>query len=39
MMGISKAMVNQMVSGKSAVSVERYEEGLNALGKYPRVSI
>ena len=39
MMGISKAVVNQMVSGKSAVSVERYEEGLNVLGLYPDVRL
>lgn len=39
MLGVSRVVVNQMINGKNAVSVERYEEALKALGKIPDVQI
>ena len=38
-LGVSKAMINQMVNGRGAISSEKYEEVLQVLGKYPKVSI
>lgn len=38
-LGTSKMMVNFMVNGKGAVSVEKYEEALQVLGKIPDVRI
>ena len=38
-LGTSKMMVSFMVSGKNAVSVEKYEEALKTLGKTPNVQI
>ena len=39
LLGVSRIVVNQMINGKNAVSVEKYEEALKALGKFPDVQI
>ncbi len=39
LLGVSRVVVNQMINGKNAVSVEKYEEALQVLGKFPDVLI
>lgn len=39
LLGVSRVVVNQMINVKNAVSAERYEEALKALGKIPDVKI
>ncbi len=36
---VTKAMVNQMVNGKGNISVEKYEEVLQLLDKYPNITL